>query len=218
MIVINIPGLRAARLRGAEDGVAGCGRRMRSSSARRSTRARRCSTRTCASSNSAPTGTCHRRSPATNWCRGCGATRPTSRARAIEFVGADGRVAPRCHAGAARRRARRPAAPAAAAGAAQCAGRHQVRAAQQRQPSTCTTRRRRSCSTARGVISATAASACRSRWRWPVFVLQDVPGWTDERIRPAMARAGRRRCACPTRCAWSSPTELPSSGTVGHIS
>ena len=29
-----------------------------------------------------PTGTCRRRSPATNWCRGCGATRPTSSARA----------------------------------------------------------------------------------------------------------------------------------------
>ncbi|MCK7492710.1 MAG: peptidoglycan-binding protein [Comamonadaceae bacterium] len=124
---------------------------------------------------------------ARNWCRSCGATRPTWTREGFEFVAADGSV--RHHAV---RRARstavlrRPAAHPPAAGAAQRAGRHQVRVPQQRRTSTCTTRRRSRLFERDRRDFSHGCIRVEDPLRLALFVLEDQPDWTEERIRKAM--------------------------------
>ena len=82
--------------------------------------------------------------------------------------------------------------------------------------STCTTRRRRNCSSATGATSATAASASRSRWTLAGFVLQGMPGWTEERIRAAMAqgKSSTLRLAEPVRVVIAYGTALVKDGRI----
>ncbi len=88
---------------------------------------------------------------------------------------------------AARRNRRGPRAHPPAARTEECAGRHQVRVPEQRQHLPASHAGGAACSRATAATSATAASASSEPVALALFVLQDRPEWTEERIRAAMS-------------------------------